>query len=336
MNMKELGDLLRIEREKQGLSLDEVHDSTKISKSALRSLEAGTAEDLPHPVYTKGFIKNYAELLGLDGDELAGEFSRYLSHEGRSEEMEEAHEAVMAAETGEPGSGRGKLLSLLATVILLGVLGWLSYDYFIKPSAEVERPKQKRSEAVVNNTEPETNGSAAQESSKPEAAGSEAEKPAAEPQPARKAQSPEATQPKPAKRAQGPVSDQPPTEPEAAENRATAQVNASVNQTAELKPETITYDPDSGTEQEEQTERPDQTAGTHTLRIEATEDCWFEAQVDGASKDVYLRPGESVSLTFENDLLVKLGNAGGVSLSYDGEPYPLEASSGEVKTLTFP
>jgi hypothetical protein len=33
---------------------------------------------------------------------------------------------------------------------------------------------------------------------------------------------------------------------------------------------------------------------------------------------------------------IKLGNAGGVSLAYDGQTYPLEADSGDVLSLTFP
>jgi len=350
MNMKELGELLRSEREKKGLSLDEVHESTKISKSALRSLESGLAEDLPHPVYTKGFIKNYAELLGLDGDELAAEFTRNISREGRYEEMEEAHEAVMAAES-DSKPGRGTVLSLVATLILLAVLGWLVYDLFLKPPADVETSTSKQPAAAANAT-PEASGSGEEAPEEPDS-----ETAAPESSSAAEQQSPQAAAPAPkpprteaavqpqARRAAREPSDQtaaeqPPAFSKEARNASLASPSPSGNRSEALEPERITYAPENGTQESPEPgaeqASPEISQNQHTLRIEAVEACWFEAQVDGAARDVYLRPGESVTLTFANDLMIKLGNAGGVDLFYDGEEHSLEASSGEVRTLTFP
>ncbi len=71
MNLKELGERFRAERERKGLSVTEVVQRTKISKTNVLALEAGDPEGLPHPVYAKGFVRNYARLLGLDPEECA-------------------------------------------------------------------------------------------------------------------------------------------------------------------------------------------------------------------------------------------------------------------------
>lgn len=71
MNLQELGALLKRERERRGLSLRDVMDATKISRRNLSALEEGQVQLLPHPVYLKGYIKNYARLIGLDAERLA-------------------------------------------------------------------------------------------------------------------------------------------------------------------------------------------------------------------------------------------------------------------------
>jgi cytoskeleton protein RodZ len=71
MNLLELGDLLRREREKHGLSVRDVMEATKISRRNLNALEDGAVKLLPHPVYLKGYVRNYARLVGLDCESLA-------------------------------------------------------------------------------------------------------------------------------------------------------------------------------------------------------------------------------------------------------------------------
>jgi Uncharacterized protein conserved in bacteria len=70
MNLLELGGLLKKEREKHGLSLRDVMEATKISRRNLNALEGGEIGFLPHPVYLKGYVRNYARLVGLDANPL--------------------------------------------------------------------------------------------------------------------------------------------------------------------------------------------------------------------------------------------------------------------------
>ncbi len=58
--------ILRTTREARGLTLEIIHEATKIPMDALRAIEEGYSVRILTPFYYKGFIKIYAEFLGLD------------------------------------------------------------------------------------------------------------------------------------------------------------------------------------------------------------------------------------------------------------------------------
>src|SRR5215212_3415430 len=68
-----IGRLLEHKRKEQGLSLEEVEQATKIRKRYLTGLEHDDYAVLPDAVYARGFLKTYANYLGLDGEAFARE-----------------------------------------------------------------------------------------------------------------------------------------------------------------------------------------------------------------------------------------------------------------------
>ncbi|GGD67766.1 helix-turn-helix domain-containing protein [Paenibacillus nasutitermitis] len=68
--MSDLGALLRKARDQRGLSLDDIQDLTKIRKHYLEAIEEGNYSVLPGTFYVRAFVKNYAENVGLDADEV--------------------------------------------------------------------------------------------------------------------------------------------------------------------------------------------------------------------------------------------------------------------------
>ncbi|MCX7790123.1 MAG: DUF4115 domain-containing protein [Chloroflexaceae bacterium] len=68
--MSELGDRLRQARERQGLSLAQASVDTRILQASLAALEEGAYQRLPGDVVVRGFIRNYAQYLGLPPDEM--------------------------------------------------------------------------------------------------------------------------------------------------------------------------------------------------------------------------------------------------------------------------
>src|SRR5919199_1968838 len=80
--MFEIGNSLREARLRQGLDFPQVEQATKIRGKYLRALEEEQFETLPAQTYVKGFLRSYAEYLGLDGQLYVDEFnSRYTAAE---------------------------------------------------------------------------------------------------------------------------------------------------------------------------------------------------------------------------------------------------------------
>ena len=67
--MTPIGEQLRAVRERKGLTLDRVADETNIAKRYLSGLEAEDFTVFPGDPYVIGFLRNYAEYLGLPSDE---------------------------------------------------------------------------------------------------------------------------------------------------------------------------------------------------------------------------------------------------------------------------
>jgi len=70
-----LGDILRREREKQGLTIKDIENETSIRSLYIEAIEKGDYDHLPSDVYTKGFIRNYAKALNMDSDPLLQQFN---------------------------------------------------------------------------------------------------------------------------------------------------------------------------------------------------------------------------------------------------------------------
>lgn len=69
---------LKLIREKMGIDLKSVSQETKISLQILQSIEDEVVEKLPPLVYLKGFLKAYAQCLGLDPPKVVEEYLKAL------------------------------------------------------------------------------------------------------------------------------------------------------------------------------------------------------------------------------------------------------------------
>ena len=71
-----IGEVLKRTRTRRKLDIRTVEERTKIRIKYLRALENEEWEVLPAPAYAKGFLRTYAQFLGLDGDALVDEYRR--------------------------------------------------------------------------------------------------------------------------------------------------------------------------------------------------------------------------------------------------------------------
>lgn len=99
--MTDISLLLKETRQKYGLSLEDVAQRTYIKLPYLEALEEGRLDQLPASVYTCGYIRQYAKLLGLDGDALVARFQHH-ERESRPGSTPQRSLAPMPDMSGEP------------------------------------------------------------------------------------------------------------------------------------------------------------------------------------------------------------------------------------------
>lgn len=66
--IKDIGETFKKRRKELNLSLKEVENATSIRMAYLQALEDGEMEKMISPVYAQGFLKQYANFLGVDGE----------------------------------------------------------------------------------------------------------------------------------------------------------------------------------------------------------------------------------------------------------------------------
>ena len=108
-NLTKIGQLLRETRESKGLTFNIVSEALFIRKRVIGAIEAGDWDNLPHPVYVKGYVTQYAALLDI-ADRLRGEVASAEDESpelGLSDSAEGADFRLMGArEEGSRGKSR--------------------------------------------------------------------------------------------------------------------------------------------------------------------------------------------------------------------------------------
>ncbi len=82
--MKTVGSILREAREAKHFTFNEIEAATKIRAKFLEAIEADDYSTLPSQAYAKGFVKNYAALLGIPESTILAFFRRQTQEIGRS------------------------------------------------------------------------------------------------------------------------------------------------------------------------------------------------------------------------------------------------------------
>ncbi|EXX91142.1 hypothetical protein BG53_12185 [Paenibacillus darwinianus] len=123
--MSELGDLLRKSREQRGYSLEDVQEMTKIRKRYLEAIESGDYKMLPGNFYVRAFVKNYAESVGLDSEEVLRLYAKEIpsaSPEPMEEQPMLQKRRSSSARSGDRISKWGFRLLMWSFLILIAVV----------------------------------------------------------------------------------------------------------------------------------------------------------------------------------------------------------------------
>jgi cytoskeleton protein RodZ len=120
--MGSFGERLRREREMRGITLNEIAESTKISRRHLESLEKEDFDSLPGGIFNKGFVRSYARYLGIDEEQAVADYSAASNEQPLEEDkfpLEISH--APDPELNPRRSSLPLILALLALVAVLAV-----------------------------------------------------------------------------------------------------------------------------------------------------------------------------------------------------------------------
>lgn len=345
-----LGDKLREAREKQNLTYKDIEKGTSIRALYIEYIENGNYDELPADVYTKGFIRSYANFLKLNPNELVQEFIAERhggaapsaapavpqapqapaaparpareEHAERQEqpEVKKAAPAPKAAAPAAPAEPVKKAEQPKAAPA-----PQVNAQPQQAPARPVQEERQERPAAPARPAQP-----AAKPAPQPEAV-----KPAA---PAKKA-APAAPKARPARR-EKPAAKYDFDEPKRSNTKLIAIVAVILVVLAGAA-YALTGSDDSASKApaQQQTQQAAPEPKTYDdVEVTATfsADCWLEVKADG--KTIYegtLKKGDSQTWKGQDKVTVRVGDAGAVSFSVNGKDLGKAGKDGQVANKTF-
>lgn len=140
--MKTVGEILREERLKQGKTILEIHRETKIPEKTLHALETNDYRLLPELTFIKGFIQNYAKILGLDDQQLVAIFKRDFATTQAPKIIPAGFIKPLDQKNTffSPATLPILIITILATIFLT-FIGYEVKIYFSQPKLTIEQPK---------------------------------------------------------------------------------------------------------------------------------------------------------------------------------------------------
>jgi cytoskeletal protein RodZ len=122
----EIGYSLRSARERQGIGLPEAELATKIRAKYIRALEEEDFEALPADTYARGFLRTYADYLGLDGEIYVDEYASRFHNAEWDDEPRSVRSRPRRPRRERTIERRGVVLALagIAIVTALVFVAW--------------------------------------------------------------------------------------------------------------------------------------------------------------------------------------------------------------------
>jgi cytoskeletal protein RodZ len=159
--MTTIGTKLKKSREQQNISLDEVSRTTKIRVVQLEAIERGAYDELPGEVFAKGYVRSFADALGLDPAVIAMEYDEERRASGAvlpEAYQREREEAARAALEALPERHRRKIRririgwiagSVTIVTLLAASIGWILLRDDLPTSTEPAKPAVTAEEKTV-------------------------------------------------------------------------------------------------------------------------------------------------------------------------------------------
>lgn len=155
------GAVLSAARRAQNLEVSDVARQLKLSATQVTALEADAHEQLPGPVFVRGFIRNYARLVKVDPDVLLPPVRHVET------DLAAGRAAEAAVPFPEQPRRHGWTLGAVAMAALVAAVAVYEFGYNDVPQVAVTRPASSAAAPIVIAEQPPATGSAAPEAVAP-------------------------------------------------------------------------------------------------------------------------------------------------------------------------
>ncbi|MFZ7112083.1 MAG: helix-turn-helix domain-containing protein [Desulfatiglandales bacterium] len=310
-----LGYFFRHERERQGLDPEQIAEVTRLRRHIIEALETEAWDNLPPPVFVRGFVRTYARALALDEEEAVGLFEETFGPG--------TVEPVPLTQPRRNRAGRLVLLSLFLVLAGAAVYIFLS-GRFVPPGRETpsEIKGAARDSAAEGEKEDTERGSVLKERPGTMAPRLD-ERPVPVPEVEPRADRDEALRGQPVPDRLPPAETPlPESEPEFRSGETEAHVRS-----PEKPPD---GQGGSGPSEILQVEE-------NILRVTVIERTWMKIYVDDEDPREYIfRPGTQPQWKARNGFNLVIGNAAGIKLEFNGKRIENLGNTGQVVRLSFP
>jgi len=297
------GERLRVARRANNVSVRDVAKELHLDEHKVRALERNEFDVLGAPVFAKGHLRKYAELVGVAVDDVMTDYYQMTRSSG-----------VPPIVGLKPGTVRevNAVPWIVGAVVILLVGGALYWWFGTSPAAPEDQDAASLSAPFVadRETESQEQGSG-QPDSQPEAV-----------------TEPDSTAgPEPAADTEIAAADAVATAAQPAVEEAVAEIAAEPAEQPVAAPDEAAYESTPGALQV-------------SVRLTFSADCWTEV-TDSSGRRLFYdlgSEGRAVNLTGDAPLRLILGDADNVSVSVEGRPWPIPASArrGQLARLTIP
>jgi len=354
-----LGSFLKRHRQNQGKDLDEIAQKTRIHASTLRAIEEDNPKALPAEVFARGFVKNYAQYLGLDPNEALAWYIEQNDGEARPTEKINVQEVLAGEAMAEVQTfpvGRFIIFFIVVGVLFLAGYLVLSFLNSSAPPADistkdtspqVQVEQQPSSSAPVTGepgTEPAVGGNVGTEQTPPVTqsgtqapalslpagaakTGQEEKKPLSSPEKAGQLVEPQKVEGEQGPGVKKKTDDgKPIIYPQAIKEKPGQ--NPEPQDVAKPAPVSAVSPPPSTVKA---------TGMNYVLEAKFTEPTWLSVQIDKEKKkSAIYQPGDHLVWQAEKKISLFVGNAGGLVLTLNGKPVPSLGKSMDSARVSFP
>ena len=327
-----VGETLRAARLTRGMEYDDVSKSIHIRPTQLKAIEENNIEALPGMTYAVGFVRSYANFLGLNGAEIV---HRFKAEQGHSPMQSKLSFPEPIAESRVPDPMMVGVGAFLAVVIL--VL-WTVYSNMHSGSKVAEQiPSAPAATSVTEALPPAAtppSATATPPSVTAAVTPSATTAPVSETPQAGTAE--QAVSPAAVTAEVNPVEDQQKAGPAPTDKMATDKAKEA--DTSSDEEDTVAAEDDASAEDTPAAKKQDQDSvinikrGKSRITLKATQASWVQV-TDAEHHVLYrkvLRPGEQYSVPDEPGLSLDTANAGGLEIIIDGRQVQSVGKAGEI------